>query len=134
MTQLDTNALVAVAVDALDDIKAQDIRVFDTSKKTSAFERIIVATATSGRQTRAMAIHVGQRVKAEGGAVNGMEGTESGEWVLIDLGAVVVHCMQPNIRSYYNLEELWGSSPVDVKALIARKAGPVVALGQEPAA
>jgi ribosome-associated protein len=99
--------LVKTAVDALEDIKGRDIIVIDVRKITSLFDKIIVATGESTRQTKSMAKSVHQKVKEQGGTVYGVEGEQMGEWVLVDLGAVVVHIMQPTIRSHYNLEELW---------------------------
>jgi ribosome-associated protein len=94
-------------VTALEDIKANDIIVLDTSKKSPLFERIVIASANSPRQTRALADQVSKQLKLLGESVLGMEGEESGEWVLVDLGEVVVHIMQPAVRAYYQLEDLW---------------------------
>jgi ribosome-associated protein len=94
-------------VAALEDIKARDIAAFDVTHLTSLFDRVIIATADSARQTKALAVHVRERMKALGERVSGAEGEASGEWVLIDLGDIVVHIMQPAVRQYYNLEELW---------------------------
>ena len=94
-------------VDALEDIKGHDIVVFNTSDMASLFERVIIASAQSTRQTKALADHVAVQLKARGETVHGTEGTDTGEWVLVDLGDVVVHIMQPAVRTYYNLEELW---------------------------
>jgi len=102
-------------VDALEDVKAQDIKVFNTTDMTGLFDRVIVASATSNRQTRALARHVSDKAKETGMQVIATEGEETGEWVLVDLGDVVVHIMQPAIRAYYNLEELWGEKPVRMK-------------------
>lgn len=104
-------------IDALEDTKAQDIKVFNTMELTSLFDRVIIASGTSNRQTRAIAHHVADRAKQGGLSVLAFEGEDTGEWVLVDLGDIVVHCMQPAIRSYYNLEELWGAKPVRVKLL-----------------
>jgi len=112
---MDLRKLQRVIVDALDDIKGQDIQVFNTTGQTDLFDRVIVATATSNRQTRALAAHVRDKVKEAGGQVISVEGEESGEWVLVDLGDAVVHIMQPAIRAYYRLEELWGAKPVSLK-------------------
>ena len=111
-----------LVVDALEDVKAQDIRVFDTGPQRNAkspalsdlFDRVVVATATSNRQTRALAAHVQDRAREAGYPVVSVEGEETGEWVLVDLGDIVVHIMQPAIRAYYNLEELWGTHPVEL--------------------
>ncbi|MFM8556539.1 MAG: ribosome silencing factor, partial [Betaproteobacteria bacterium] len=111
---MDLRKLQRVIVDALDDIKAQDIRVFNTTAQTDLFDRVIVASGTSNRQTRALASHVRDKVKEAGGQVISVEGEDSGEWVLVDLGDAVVHIMQPAIRAYYRLEELWGEKPVNL--------------------
>ena len=96
------------AVDALKGIKAEDIVVMDVRKMSSLFDYIIVASAESTRQTRALVGNLQDKIKDLGGRILGVEGEGSGEWVLVDLGDVVVHVMQPAIRSYYNLEQLWG--------------------------
>ena len=111
--------LQKIVVAALEDIKAQDIEVINTSKLTALFDRIIVASGDSGRQTRALARNVQDKVKEAGGAVVSVEGEETGEWVLVDLGDIVVHIMLPAIRSYYNLEELWASKPPARRRLVA---------------
>jgi len=100
--------LQKAAVAALEDIKAREIEVFDVAHLTSLFDRVVIASADSARQLKALSSHVQERAKAAGGRVYGVEGEEGGEWVLIDLGDVVVHIMQPAVRSHYNLEELWG--------------------------
>ncbi len=112
---MDLRKLQRVVVDALEDVKAQDIRVYNTTGLSDLFDRVIIASGTSNRQTRALASHVGERVKTAGGHVVSTEGEDSGEWVLVDLGDVVVHIMQPAIRAYYALEELWGDKPVRVR-------------------
>ena len=112
---MDIRKLQRVIVDALDDIKAHDIKVFNTSDQTGMFDRVILATGTSNRQTRALANHVREKAKAAGGHVISTEGEDTGEWVLVDLGDAVVHIMQPAIRGYYNLEEIWGAKPVRLK-------------------
>ncbi|WP_085315629.1 ribosome silencing factor [Derxia lacustris] len=108
--------LQRVIVDALEDVKAQDVLVFNTSHLTSLFDRVVIATGTSNRQTRALAMSVREEVKKAGGDVVSMEGEETGEWVLVDCGDAVVHLMQPAIRQYYNLEEVWGGKLVRLKA------------------
>lgn len=100
--------LTRAAVAALEDVKARDIVVLDVRRMTSLFDIVVVASAESARQTRALASHVQDRAKELGCGVVGVEGEETGEWVLVDLGDVVVHVMQPAVRDYYNLEELWG--------------------------
>ncbi|MEY3665445.1 MAG: hypothetical protein RLZZ153_1627, partial [Pseudomonadota bacterium] len=112
---MDIRKLQRIVVDALDDIKAQDIKVYNTTELTSLFDRVIIASGSSNRQTRALAAHVRDKVKSEGGQVVSVEGEDGGEWVLVDLGDAVVHIMQPAIRAYYRLEELWGAKPVSVK-------------------
>ena len=113
---MDTPTLEKIVVAALEDIKARDIEVIDTSKHTPLFDRIVVASAESGRQTRALAQNVQDKVKEAGGEVIGTEGQETGEWVLVDAGDLVVHVMQPAVRAYYNLEELWDAPPVRARA------------------
>jgi ribosome-associated protein len=100
---------IKLIVSALEDIKARDIAVLDTTKLTSLFERMVIASGDSNRQTRALANNVREKIKEAGEYVGGMEGEDSGDWVLLDLGDVVVHVMQPAIRALYNLEELWGA-------------------------
>jgi len=99
--------LQQVAVAALEDIKARDIAVFDVRHQTSLYDSMIIASADSNRQVKALANHVREKVKEAGGEVLGVEGEEGGEWVLVDAGDIVVHVMQPAVREYYNLEELW---------------------------
>jgi len=100
--------LVKATVDALDEIKGRDIVVLDVRRMTALFDKVIVASGDSTRQNRALANNVQEKLKALGATVYGVEGEDPGEWVLVDLGAVVVHIMQPAIRLHYNLEELWG--------------------------
>jgi ribosome-associated protein len=109
---MDIKKLQAVVVDALEDVKAQDIRVFDTTHLTSLFDRIAVASGTSNRQTKALASSVREKVKEADGHVLSVEGEDTGEWVLVDLGDMIVHIMQPAIRAYYRLEEIWGEKEV----------------------
>ena len=103
-------------VDALEDVKGRDILVFNTARMPSMFERVIIASGDSGRQLNALAERVQERVKALGASVYGVEGQKGGEWVLVDLGDVVVHIMHPAIRSFYNLEEVWGGKTVKMNA------------------
>ena len=112
---MDLTKLQRLVIDALEDVKAQDIVVFNTTRLTDLFDRVVIASGTSNRQTRALASSVCDRVKARGGEVISVEGEETGEWVLVDLGDIVVHLMQPAIRDYYKLEELWGGTPVRVR-------------------
>jgi ribosome-associated protein len=114
---MEIQKLQRAVIDALEDVKAQDIRVFNTTHLTSLFDRVVLATATSNRQTRALASSVADRareLKVSGVAI---EGEDTGEWVVVDLGDIVVHIMQPAIRQYYNLEEIWGGKSVRVKLL-----------------
>ena len=99
--------LQKTAVNALEAIKARDITLLDVRKLTTLYDTLVVATAESSRQVRALAQHVREAMKAAGGTIVGVEGEESGEWVLVDCGEIVVHIMQPAVRRYYNLEELW---------------------------
>lgn len=118
---MDIKRLQRPIIDALEDVKAQDIKVFDTTGQTQLFDRVIVASGTSNRQTRALASNVRDKVKEAGGHVISVEGEETGEWVLVDLGDAVVHVMQPSIRDYYRLEEIWGEKPVPAKPAAAKK-------------
>ena len=111
----DVTKLQRAIVDGLEDVKAQDIQVFDTEAQTSLFERVIVASGTSNRQTKALASSVRESVKKAGFPVPRMEGEENGEWIIVDCGAAVAHIMQPAIRQYYRLEEIWGDIPVRLK-------------------
>jgi len=109
---MDIKKLQALVIDALEDVKAQDIQVFDTVHLTSLFDRIAIASGTSNRQTKALASSVRDKVKENGGTIVSIEGEETGEWVLVDLGDMIVHIMQPAIRAYYRLEEIWGEKEV----------------------
>ena len=112
---MDIKKLQRVVVDALEDVKAQDIAVFNTTTLSDLFDRVILASGTSNRQTRALAARVVEKVKEAGGEVISVEGEDTGEWVLVDLGDAVVHVMQPAVRAYYGLEEIWGGKPVRMK-------------------
>ncbi len=101
--------LAKIAVAALEDIKARDIAVCNVRKMTALFDKVIIASGDSNRQVRALANNVCEEVRKAGGRVFSTEGEQAGEWVLVDLGAVIVHVMQPAIRQYYNLEEIWGT-------------------------
>ncbi len=118
-------------VDGLEDVKAQDIQVFDTEHITSLFERVIVASGTSNRQTKALAASVRDAVREAGFPKPRIEGEDNGEWIIVDCGAAVAHIMQPSIRQYYHLEELWGEKPVQLKPATAPKA--VKSLHAQPA-
>ena len=119
---MNASKLEELVVSALEDIKAHDIEVINTAKLTPLFERIIIACGESNRQVRSLARNVEDKVREAGGQVISTEGEESGEWVLVDLGDIVVHVMQPAIRSYYNLEELWRGK-VPARAQKAAAAG-----------
>jgi ribosome-associated protein len=112
---MDIPKLQRVIIDALEDVKAEDIRVFDTKKISDLFDRVIIATGNSNRQTKSLAMSVKEAVKEKGGEVISVEGMETGEWVLVDCGDIVVHILQPMLRSYYQLEGMWGAKPVRVK-------------------
>lgn len=114
---MDIQKLQRLVIDALEDVKAQDIKVFNTTHITSMFDRVIIASGTSNRQTRALASSVADSARKSKVPIVAYEGQDTGEWVLVDLGDIVVHCMQPSIRLYYNLEEVWGDKPVRVKLL-----------------
>lgn len=107
----DVQKLQRAIIDGLEDVKAQDIQVFDTEHITSLFERVIIASGTSNRQTKALAASVRDAVRDAGFAKPRIEGEENGEWIIVDCGAAVAHIMQPVIRQYYHLEELWATSP-----------------------
>jgi ribosome-associated protein len=112
---MDIRKLQRAIVDGLEDVKAHDIRVFNTEHLSPLFERVIVASGNSNRQTKALAASVRDSVKTGGMQVLRTEGEDNGEWIIVDCGAAVVHVMQPAIRQYYNLEELWGDKAVKVK-------------------
>lgn len=107
--------LQRILVDALEDVKARDIQVFNTEALTPLFERVLIATATSNRQTRALAASVRDAVRENGLDKPRVEGEDNGEWVIVDCGAAVVHIMQAEIRRYYRLEEIWGDKPVHLR-------------------
>ena len=121
---MDIKKLQRVVVDALEDVKAQDIAVFNTTTLSDLFDRVILASGTSNRQTRALAARVVEKVKEAGGEVVSVEGEDTGEWVLVDLGDAVVHVMQPAVRAYYGLEEIWGGKPVRMKRAEEAPAAP----------
>lgn len=112
---MDIRKLQRAIVDGLEDVKAQNIVVFNTEHLSPLFERVIVASGTSNRQTKALASSVRETVKGRGMQVMRTEGEDNGEWIIVDCGAAVVHVMQPAIRDYYRLEEIWGGKPVKLK-------------------
>lgn len=111
----DVQKLQRVIVDALEDVKAQDIQVFNTEHLSPLFERVIIASGTSNRQTKALSASVRDQVREAGFGKPRIEGEDNGEWIIADCGQAVVHIMQPVIRQYYNLEEIWGDKPVRLK-------------------
>jgi ribosome-associated protein len=117
---MDIRKLQRAIVDGLEDVKAQDILVFNTEHLSPLFERVIIATGTSNRQTKALASGVRESVKAAGFPVLATEGGDNGEWIIVDCGAAVAHVMQPAIRDYYRLEEIWGGKPVKMKLGVAK--------------
>jgi ribosome-associated protein len=120
----DTQRLQRAIVDGLEDVKAHDIIVFNTEHLSPLFERVIVASGTSNRQTKALAASVRDAVREAGFPKPRTEGEENGEWIIVDCGAAVAHIMQPAIRQYYHLEEIWGDKPVRLKFGSPKPAGP----------
>jgi ribosome-associated protein len=133
----DVQKLQRAIIDGLEDVKAVDIQVFDTEHITSLFERVIIASGSSNRQTKALAASVRDAVRDAGFAKPRIEGEENGEWIIVDCGAAVAHIMQPTIRQYYHLEELWGDKPVKLKlgapAPLVKAARPEVEEAPKPA-
>ena len=124
----DTQKLQRAIVDGLEDVKAQDIQVYDTEHLSALFERVIIASGTSNRQTKALASSVRDAVREAGFPKPRIEGEENGEWIIVDCGAAVAHIMQPAIRQYYHLEEIWGDKPVRLKFGAAK---PVAAAAED---
>ena len=116
---MDIRKLQRAIVDGLEDVKAQNIAVFNTEHLSPLFERVIIASGTSNRQTKALASSVRETVKERGMPVLSTEGEDNGEWIIVDCGPAVVHVMQPAIRDYYRLEEIWGDKPVRMKVAAA---------------
>ena len=112
---MDLRTKQRAVVDALEDIKGRDIVVYNTAALPSMFERVVIASGDSTRQVKALADHVQEKLKALGARVYGVEGQKSSEWILVDLGDLVVHVMHPTVRSFYNLEEIWGGRSVSLK-------------------
>ena len=119
---MDIRVKQRLVVDALEDVKGYDIVVFNTAKLPTMFERVVIASGTSNTQVKALADRVREKVNEAGGRVYGVEGEKSGEWVLVDLGEIVVHIMHPTVRSFYNLEEIWGGKNVRLKTAAAKLA------------
>src|SRR3954464_6051698 len=113
---MDLRTKQRAVVDALEDIKGHDIVVYNTAALPSMFERVVIASGDSTRQVKALADNVQKQLKAQGGRVYGTEGAANGEWILVDLGDLVVHIMHPTVRSFYNLEEIWGGKSVKTQA------------------
>jgi ribosome-associated protein len=128
---MDIRKLQRAIVDGLEDVKAQNIVVFNTEHLSPLFERVIIASGTSNRQTKALASSVREAVKGRGMQVMRTEGEDNGEWIIVDCGAAVVHVMQPAIRDYYHLEEIWGEKPVKLK--VASGETKLVKASEEPA-
>ncbi len=136
---MDIRKLQRAIVDGLEDVKAQNIAVFNTEHLSSMFERVIVASGTSNRQTKALAASVRDSVKARGFPVLSTEGEDNGEWIIVDCGAAVAHIMQPAIRDYYHLEEIWGGKAVRMKVAagdvkLVKASEPAPPLGRSNAA
>jgi len=112
---MDIRKLQRAIVDGLEDVKAQHIAVFNTEHLSAMFERVIIASGTSNRQTKALAASVRDSVRSSGFPILSTEGEDNGEWIIVDCGAAVAHIMQPSIREYYHLEEIWGGKTVRVK-------------------
>ena len=121
---MDARKKQSTVVDALEDVKGYDIVVFNTAKMPTMFERVIIASGTSSTQVKALADKVREKVEQAGGRVYGVEGERNGEWILVDLGDVVVHVMHPAARSFYNLEEVWGGKPLRIATAVAKKKSP----------
>ena len=122
---MDIRAKQRAVVEALEDVKGRDILVFNVARQTAYFERVVIASGDSNRQVNALAARVQEKMKELGARIAGVEGRRGGEWVLVDLGDIVVHIMHPAVRSHYNLEELWGGKEVKLKP--AAKAKPAAA-------
>ena len=128
----DTQKLQRAIIDGLEDVKAQDIQVFDTEHLSPLFERVIVASGTSNRQTKALAASVRDAVREASFGKPRIEGEDNGEWIIVDCGAAVAHIMQPAIRQYYHLEEIWGDKPVRTRLGGAKPAAaPKAAAGEK---
>jgi ribosome-associated protein len=133
-TQKDIQKLQRVIVDALEDVKAQDIVVFNTEHLSPLFERVIIATGTSNRQTKSLASSVRDKVREAGMPKPRLEGEDNGEWIIVDCGPAVVHIMQQAIRQYYHLEEIWGDKPVRLKLGAPKPVAPVAAAAEKKTA
>ena len=133
-TQKDIQKLQRLIVDALEDVKAQDIVVFNTEHLSPLFERVIIATGTSNRQTKSLASSMRDKVREAGMPKPRLEGEDNGEWIIVDCGPAVVHIMQQAIRQYYHLEEIWGDKPVRLKLGAPKPVAPVAAAAEKKTA
>jgi ribosome-associated protein len=118
---MDIRSKQRIVVEALEDVKGRDIIVYNTARMPSMFERVVIASGDSNRQVKALADRVQERIREQGSRVYGVEGEQAGEWVLVDLGDVVVHIMHPAVREFYNLEEVWGGKTVRLNAAAKKK-------------
>jgi ribosome-associated protein len=118
---MDLRTKQRAVVEALEDVKGRDIIVYNTARMPSMFERVVIASGDSNRQVKALADRVRERILELGSRVYGVEGEKAGEWVLVDLGDVVVHIMHPAVRQFYNLEEVWGGRTVRVNSAAKKK-------------
>jgi ribosome-associated protein len=119
---MDLRAKQRAVVDALEDIKGRDIVIYNTAALPTMFERVVIASGDSTRQVKALADNVEEKLKALGARIYGIEGAGASEWILVDFGDLVVHIMHPTVRSFYNLEEIWGGKDVKVKPAAVKKA------------
>jgi len=131
---MDIRAKQRAVVEALEDIKGRDIVVFDVARQSAYFERVVIASGDSNRQVNALAANVQVKLKALGARIVGVEGRRNGDWVLVDLGDIVVHVMHPAVRSHYNLEELWGDKEVKLRPKSKPKSKPKTRSRVKPAA
>ena len=129
---MDIRTKQRVVVEALEDIKGKDILVYNTARMPSMFERVVIASGDSTRQVKALADNVQDKIRENGAKVYGVEGETAGEWVLVDLGDLVVHVMHPTVREFYNLEEVWGGKPVRLKPAAAKKKKPANGKASRP--
>lgn len=129
---MDIRKLQRVILDALEDVKAQRIEIFNTESQSPLFERVLIASGASQRQTKALAASVCDAVKSRFGIQPRLEGEENGEWIIVDCGPAVIHVMQPAIRDYYHLEDIWGAKPVRLKTAALAKTLPKASEADNP--
>ncbi len=127
---MDIRAKQRAVVEALEDVKGRDIIVYNTARMPSMFERVVIASGDSNRQVKALADRVQERIRELGSRVYGVEGEKAGEWVLVDLGDVVVHIMHPTVREFYNLEEVWGGKTVRLNSAAKKNKTPAAKRAQ----